>query len=136
MPIHMVLLPRPIVMKVDAAGFLHGMDRDDVGMVERREGTRLALEALESLRVGGHVGRQHLQCYIPVERGVPCAVVRVHPSLAELVEDFVVRDGLADHDRATRSSVLVGRSMLLQQPENGQWIKLTHYPRFTGRNGR
>ena len=41
--------------EVDAVGLLDGVDGDDPGVVEGGEGLRLALEALEPLRAGGHL---------------------------------------------------------------------------------
>ena len=66
-------------------------------MVEGGEHLCLALEALEPLGVGGHLRRQNLERHLALELGVPGEVDLPHPALAELVEDPVVGEGLADH---------------------------------------
>jgi len=54
----------------DGLGPTDVVQRADVGMIEGRNGARLALEALPSLPVGGHVRRQHLDGDRPVEPGI------------------------------------------------------------------
>ena len=73
------------------------VDRADAGVVERRGGARLALEALERGRVLRHLRGQELQRDVAAELRVLGLVDDAHAAAAELRSDPVVRDGLADH---------------------------------------
>ncbi len=73
------------------------VDRADVGMVQRGSGLRFALEAGEGLRVFGNVVGQELQGDEAVQLHVLSLVDHTHAAAAELLDDAVVRDGLADH---------------------------------------
>ena len=75
------------------------VNRADVGVVERRGRLRFAPETFECLRVPGYVVRQELQGNETAELGVLGLVNDAHPAAAELLDDAVVRDGLADHWR-------------------------------------
>jgi hypothetical protein len=72
-------------------------DGADVGMVQRRGGLRLAQKALAVLQ---GMGRKKLQRDCTPQLRVFSLVDDTHPALAELLEDAVVRDGLADHRRS------------------------------------
>ena len=73
------------------------VDGADPGVVERRGRARLALEALEGGRVGGELGGQELERDVPAELRVLGLVDDAHAAAAELRDDPVVGDGLADH---------------------------------------
>ncbi len=77
------------------AGLFETVDRRDVGVVERGQQLRLAVEAGQTLRVGGDVRGQRLDRRRPVEPRVGRGPDLTHPALAELALDAVVRDGLA-----------------------------------------
>src|SRR5713226_5366407 len=73
------------------------IDRADIGMVESGGCLRLPLEAGQGLGVFGDVIGQKLQGDKPVQGHVLGLVDHTHPATTQLVEDAVVRDGLADH---------------------------------------
>ena len=73
------------------------VDRADVGMVQRRRGPSFAAEAGQRLRVSGNVFGQELERDEAAKLGVFGLVDHTHPAAAELFDDAVVRDGLADH---------------------------------------
>ncbi len=77
-------------------------DRGHVGMVQRREDLRLALEATEPLVVVGQLLGQHLDRDLAIEAGVLGSVDLAHPPGSERAEDLVVRQGLADGERHPR----------------------------------
>ena len=73
------------------------VNRADVGMIQSRSGLGLAVETLQCLRrpwrplQAGTSGPQNGQ------PGVLGLVHHTHPAAPELLDDAVVRDGLADH---------------------------------------
>ena len=73
------------------------VDRADIGMVQRRGRLRLPLEAGQGLGVFGDVIGQELQGDKAVEGYVLGLVDHTHPAATQLLDDAVVRDGLADH---------------------------------------
>jgi len=75
--------------RANAAGVFEAVDRRDVGMIERRQYLRLALEAHDVLRVGGQGGRQHFQCDLPAQLGVGRPIHLAHTARAEGRSDFV-----------------------------------------------
>ena len=66
-------------------------------MVQGRGGLRFALEAGQCLGVSGDFIGQELQCDKTMQPGVLGLVDHTHAAAAELLDDAVVRDGLADH---------------------------------------
>ena len=64
--------------EVDALGLLDRVDGDDVGVIERGERLRLALEAREALRVARHVGGQDLEGDVASELRVGRAIDLAH----------------------------------------------------------
>jgi hypothetical protein len=85
----------PPLVRVDV------VDRADVGVVEGRGRAGLALEALEGLVAREQPLRQKLERHPTAETGVLGLVDDAHPAAAQLLEDAVVRDRLADHGVAT-----------------------------------
>ena len=73
------------------------VDRADVRMIQRGGGLGFALKAAESLRVFGYVVGQELESDKATEFDVLSLVDHTHAAAAELLDDAVVRDGLADH---------------------------------------
>ena len=90
--------------------FVHFEDSADVGVVQGRGGARLAPETTESLGVVNHIVRQEFQGDEAVEFGVFGFVDHTHAAAAELLNDAIVRDGLADHAQACYGGS-VGKSM-------------------------
>ena len=72
------------------------VNRADVGMVQRRSGSRLPPEALQGLRARQQIIRQELQRDVAFEAQVLRLVHHTHPASPELLQDVVVRNGLAD----------------------------------------
>ena len=71
-------------------------DRADAGMVQRRGGARLALEALERRSVLGELGGQELQRDAAAEARVLRLVDDAHPAASEAAHDGVMGDALPD----------------------------------------
>ena len=76
----------------------------DVGVIQRRRRTGFATETLQGLRVHGHIIRQKLQSHEAAEFGVFGLVDHTHAAPAELLDDAVVRNGLADHAGSARGT--------------------------------
>ena len=72
------------------------VDGADIGVVQGRGGLGLAPEAFQCLRVLGHVIGQELEGNEATERRVLSLIHHTHPAAAQLLDDAVVRDGLAD----------------------------------------
>ena len=66
-------------------------------MVQRRGSLGFTLKAGECLRVFGYVVGQELECHKAAEFDILSLVHHAHTSAAQLLDDAVVRDGLADH---------------------------------------
>ena len=80
-----------------SGGLLDAVNRDDVGVIECRDGACLAPEPLEPLRVRcGFLG-QHLERDAPFELGVERLPHDSHPALAELGGDLELADPGTDH---------------------------------------
>ena len=103
-------LPRDLVFERLPFEQLHGDERDavvlidlvdgaDVGVVERRGGSRLAQEALERSFVFGHALGEELECHLAPQLGVLRGVDDTHPATPETIEYPIVRDDLTDHDQ-------------------------------------
>src|ERR1700693_1280616 len=73
------------------------IDRADIGMVESGGRLRLSLETGQGLGVFRDVLGQELQRDKATELGVFSLVDHTHSAAAELLNDAIVRDGLADH---------------------------------------
>src|SRR6202790_2156403 len=76
------------------ADFVNGAD---IRMVEGRGGTRLAAETCQDLRVLLQIVGQKLQRNETAQLQVLGFIHHTHPATAELLDDAIVRDGLADH---------------------------------------
>src|SRR5262249_13898331 len=68
------------------------VDREDVGMRERGDGARLALEARHRVGVAGGIGRQYFDGHVAAEARVAAAVNLPHPALADQRHDLVRTD--------------------------------------------
>ena len=73
------------------------MDGADVGMIQRRGGLSLALEAGQCLGVFSDSIGQKLQRNETAKSCVLRLVDHTHPAAAQFLDNAVVRDGLADH---------------------------------------
>jgi hypothetical protein len=81
-----------------ASCFTHIVDYTDIGMIERRSGTRLALETLSrSFRCKGL--RQNFDSYFPSQPGVLGTIHFPHSSLTDGRKDFVGTESIARRER-------------------------------------
>ena len=80
-----------------AVVFADFVDRANVWMIECRGSTGLATEALQRLRLIGHVVGQEFEGDETAEFGVFGLVNDAHAAAAKLFEDAVMRDGSADN---------------------------------------
>ena len=72
------------------------MNGADVGMIQRGGGASLALEPAQRLPVASQIVRQELERDEATEPGVLRFVDHAHAAAAELLDDAVVGEGLAD----------------------------------------
>ena len=79
------------------------MDDADVVVLEGGGGLGLVDESLLGFGVAGEIGREELQCDGAVELEVLGFVDDTHASAAEVLEDLVVGNDLADHRQALNS---------------------------------
>ena len=84
-------------MKAWPSCFADVVDGADVGMVQSGSGARFAPEALEGLRIAGDIVGQKFQSDEAAQARVFGFVDDAHAAAAELFDDAVVRDGVADH---------------------------------------
>ena len=68
--------------KADAVGILDRVKHDDIGMAQRGDHPRLALEARQPIGVRRNVGRQHLERNLAAESRVLRAVDLSHAAAA------------------------------------------------------
>ncbi len=73
------------------------VDRADMGMIQRGCRTRLSPKAFQSLWVLREVFGKKFECDKPAEGWILGFVNNTHTSPAQLFDDSIVRDGLADH---------------------------------------
>ena len=81
--------------KGGAVGLFHREQRDDVGMIQRGDRPRLALEADQPVGARGHVLGQDLERHLAVERRVFGEIDGAHAPLAEEAFDFVMPEALS-----------------------------------------
>src|SRR5437660_12928107 len=74
------------------------MDGANIGVVERRGGTRFALETLQCRGIPGEFVWQELQGDTASELEVFCFVNHAHTTAAEDLQNSIVRDFLADQN--------------------------------------
>src|ERR1700732_1666899 len=75
------------------------MNCADVGMVQSRSGLCFTAKAAQDLSIFGHFVGQKLQRNKAIEFGVLGFEYYAHPTGAQLLDDAIVQDGLADHGR-------------------------------------
>src|SRR5437867_5238134 len=73
------------------------IDRADIRMIQCGCGLRLALETGQGLSVSGNLLRQELQGHETMEPDIFGLVNDTHAATAQLLQDAVVRNGLAEH---------------------------------------
>jgi len=77
--------------------FADFVDGANIGMVESGSGAGFATKAFESLRVARELVGQKFEGDEAAEFGVFRLVDDAHTAAAELLDDAVMRDSLADH---------------------------------------
>src|SRR5271156_1107100 len=65
------------------------VDRNDVGMIERRCRARFPFEAVQPLAVGGNFGWQNLDCYRAAQARILCAVNLTHAAGSQQGFDLI-----------------------------------------------
>src|SRR5215470_10332526 len=75
------------------------MNCTNVGMVQGRSGLCFTAKAAQDLSIFGHFVGQKLQRNKAIEFGVLGFEYYAHPATAQLLDDAIVQDGLADHGR-------------------------------------
>ena len=88
------------------------VDRADVGMVQRRGRLRFALKTPQGLRVFGNFVGKELQGDKATELDVFRLVDHTHPTAAELLNDSIVGNDLAEHGIAFSFQWLAISSLL------------------------
>ena len=73
-----------------ATGLLEAVNRRNVGMIQRSENLRLALESLQTLFVLGERLGQDLDRYVPTEFFVLRSIHLAHATFANGLDDDVV----------------------------------------------
>src|SRR5215831_9171136 len=75
------------------------IDRADVRVVQRGGGLGFSLKTRQCLRVFGYIVREELEGDKSTELHVLRLINHTHPTTTQLLDDAVVRDGLADQMR-------------------------------------
>ena len=83
-----------------AAGFFKAVNDGDVGMIQRCQHARLALESTDPFWIRREGSRQHLDGHLAPELGVPRPVDLAHPTRAEQRLNLVGAELLSDERRA------------------------------------
>ena len=85
------------------------INRADVGMIESGSGTCLTPEALQSSRITGHQLREKLQRDKAAKFRVFGFIDHTHPTAAQLLDDAVMGEGLADYVKASPVAIVLSR---------------------------
>ena len=83
--------------KSPAVFFADVVDGADIGMVQRRRRFGFAAKSFQSLAILGQIFGQEFKRHEAVEPYVLGLIDHAHPAPAQLLDDAVMRDGLADH---------------------------------------
>ena len=96
------MLQRPPIQKLHGnesllAVFANFVDGANIRMIESGRRTRLPAKAFQCLRVSRQLLGQEFERDEAAKLGVLRLVDHTHPAATKLVDNAVVRDGLADH---------------------------------------
>src|SRR4030095_7555228 len=80
-----------------SSGFLQPVDRADVGVVERGQDLRLALEPRQSVRIENEISRKKFDRDVPIQLRIAGAINFAHSAFAHFREYLVWADRLT-HD--------------------------------------
>ena len=72
--------------------FLDGMNGDDAGMIQGRDGLRFALEALSRERIAREQLRQDLESDLPVQPAIFGNEDLAHAAFSKRLDDLVMAD--------------------------------------------
>ena len=84
----------------------------DAGMIQRGRSLRLPFKAGQCLSIFGYFVGQKLQRDKAVQFHVLGLIDDTHPAAAQLLDDAVVRDSLADHALADHLADIIGLKSL------------------------
>jgi len=84
--------------EADPFVFVDTVHRRDVGVIQRCQQLRLAVEPGHAFGVRCHSGGQDLDRHLAIEGRVHGPPHRTHPALADLVDDAIVQQGLTVSD--------------------------------------
>src|SRR6185295_2141263 len=85
--------------------FFDSMDGRNIWMVERRQQLRFSFETRQPLRLVNQRFGYELERHRAIEFEVACAVNLAHSTLADLLDDLVMGDCLADQKWASLSGL-------------------------------
>src|ERR1700730_12978123 len=85
------------------------VDGANIRMVERGSSTSFAAKAFERLWVFSYILGEELQSDKATKFGVLGLVYDTHPAAAQLLDDAVVRNGLADHKDGAMLGGMLGQ---------------------------
>jgi hypothetical protein len=102
--------------KPQAVGVVEPVDRADVGMIQRGEHPRLALEACETMGVAGEERRQHLDGDITAQCRVACPVDLAHAAGADQRVKGVPPKRAARERSASGGRPLIGAGLQTREP--------------------
>jgi hypothetical protein len=84
---------------------------DDVRVIERGDGFRFALEALEPRGIGRHLGGEHLERNVTLEPGVTGSIDFAHSTAANESKELVVAEGSSEHAGILSGAALIGQQI-------------------------
>jgi hypothetical protein len=81
-----------VPVRVAGGNILEPVDVRNVRMIQRREDVCFASKAGKAIRLGGDRRVENLDCDVPVQLGIACAINLSHTSGAEEAQDVVVSE--------------------------------------------
>ncbi len=87
--------------EIDSVLVIEVVDRSNVWMVELGQGQGFLAESFARRVKAQLAGREHFQGNIAVEALIPSAIDHAHSPGADLFDDLVMADSLADHGMGT-----------------------------------
>ncbi len=93
--------------EVDALAAVEVVHRGDVRVVQAGQRLRFTAEPPPCSLVGEHPSRQHLEGDVAVEVLVAGAIDLAHPAFAQLRDDLIVTQCLANHDRVLTPCAII-----------------------------
>ncbi len=118
------------------ACFFNAVNLPDVGMIQGGQNLRFSLKPGHSLAVRSKLFRQDLERHIPVQLGIGSAINFSHTAFTDLLQNLVMRDGLAEHDIPLDAVQLRSMLRLADVEGNGKplWLGIL-FPLASRRHG-